>query len=402
MSTSKNGADASETPSWLWILVGGIALALGLSVFLMSTVAGASSRPAGDATTTDASPLVEVATVRVSASDYAVSAPGRLQPRQTLQIVGEVPGKVVFLNPGLEVGGRLEQGDVLFRVDQSDYIAAVNQAEAALASAEANLGRARADQARQAELTEKGFASESVLDSAVASLASASASVDQAKSQLSVARQNLRRTTVRAPFPAIVLSEQLAPDTYVAPGAPVAHLLDASAGEIVAGLSPADLAAVREARSMLDEGAELRVLATPNEGSLGSRPLEGYLDSFAPEIDPASRTVAIRAIFPDAFSAENEGHVFSGDFMTVEMAGVSGQSMYDIPTAAIRRNTAIWVVLSDNHIQLAEITPLEMGAETSLVTSDVDLEGKTVMVTALPEEVDGMRVRIAGDLVSGQ
>lgn len=383
-----------QPSSWIWLGVGAVALAIGISVFLMSTAAGASSRSDLPETISEPAPLVETAIIEPAEGRYSVTAPGRLQPRQTIDVVGEVPGKVVFLNPALEVGGRLDAGDILFRIDQTDYTASLNQAQAALASAEASLDRAEADQVRQAELAERGFAPDSVLDSAVAALTSAAANVDQAKAQLAVARQNLLRTTVRAPFPALVLSEQLAPGSYVAPGVPVARLLDASAGEVVAGLSPGDVAAVRRAwATRADTDEPLTVIARPNEGSLGSRVLEGYLESFAPEIDSASRTVAVRAVFPSAFAPENDGFVFSGDFVTLEIEGMAGEAVYNVPSAAVRRNSAVWVVLPDRHLRAVAVTPVDIGAERSLVQSEESLAGQTVMVTALPEEIEGMLVR---------
>ena len=380
----------------MWLGAGGVVLVLGISVFMLSTAAGASSRSEDTGGVSEPAPLVEVALIQPADARYKVTAPGRLQPRQTVEIVGEVPGKVTYLNPALEVGGRLNAGDVLFRIDPTDYQATFRQAEAALASAEASLDRAMADKDRQAELADRGFAPDSVLDTAVATLAGAQAVVDQAKAQLALARQNLARTTIRAPFPAIVLSEALAPDAYIAPGAPVARLLDASAGEIVAGLSPEDVGAVRRAlMSNLDAGEVLTVLARPNEGSLGNIFLEGTLESFSPEVDPASRTVAVRAVFPSAFAPDNEGLVFAGDFMTLEINAIADQTLYEVPSAAIRRNAAVWAIQPNEQLREISVTPVDIGPETTLVMSAESLAGQRVMVTSLPEEVGGMRIRIA-------
>lgn len=396
MDHSETPNGGHEQPSWMWLGLGAIVLAVGISIFMLSTAAGASSRSDDGGAVSESEPLVEVALIQPANAQYEVSAPGRLQPRQTIEIVGEVPGKVTYLNSALEVGGRLSADDILFRIDPADYQASLRQAEAALASAEASLAQAIADKARQAELADRGFSPDSVLDTAVATLASAQASVDQAKAQLALARQNLARTTVRAPFPAIVLSETLAPDSYIAPGTPVARLLDASAGEIVAGLSPEDVGAVRRALlSKQDAGEALTVFARPNEGSLGNIYLKGTLESFSPEVDPTSRTVAVRAVFPSAFAPENEGLVFAGDFMTLEIEGIADQTLYTVPSAAVRRNAAVWAILPDEHLRTIAVTPIDIGPETTLVMSAESLAGQRVMITSLPEEVEGMRVRIA-------
>ena len=280
-------------PSRVWILAGGGVFALGIAVFMMASAAGGAPEAASDALLASDVPVVETELIHPADSTYLVHAPGRLQPLQTLQVVGEVPGKIAYLNPNLVVGGRLAEGEVLLRIDQGDYRADLARAEAQLATSQAALERARADRDRQVELAEIGAVPAAVSEAAVAAFANAEAAVEQARAQVTLARRSLNKTTIRAPFEAIVTSESLSTDTYVSPGAPLAELIDASAGEIRAGLSPKDVAAVRRALAASGEG-ELAVRAVPNEASLGVQALEGYLDSFAPAIDPSSRTVAVR------------------------------------------------------------------------------------------------------------
>ena len=230
-------------------------------------------------------------------------------------------------------------------------------------------------------------------EAAIATFANAEAAVEQAQAQVTLARRSLSKTTIRAPFDAIVTAESLSTDSFVSPGAPLAELIDASAGEILAGLSPRDVAAVRRA---LQENGEDRpaVRAVPNEASLGILALDGYLDSFAPRIDPTSRTVSVRAVFPGAFAPEASGEVFAGDYMTLELTGLAGEQTFAVPTAALRRNRSVWLVTEAGRLEASEVTPLEGRGETTLVTSLQDLSGKRVMVTPLAEEVSGMQVRL--------
>lgn len=381
-----------KQPSRLWLIVGAGAFALGLFTFIIAGTSGGAPETATDSSATRSVPLVEMEYINTAARAYTVRAPGRLQPLQTLQVVGEVPGKIAYLNPELVVGGRLSAGDILFRVDQGDYRADLERAEAQLATSLAALERARADRDRQVELAAIGAVPAAVGEASVAGFANAEAAVTQARAQVTLATRNLDKTTVRTPFDAIVTAENLASDTYVAPGAPLAELIDASAGEIRAGLSPKDVAAVRRARQTAGEG-DLTVYAVPNEASIGTRRLVGRLDSFAPAIDPTSRTVAVRAVFPGAFSPENEGEVFAGDFMTLELEGQAETPAYEVPTAALRRNSSIWLIDANNALVPVTITPLENHGLTTLVTSPVDLSGQRVMTTPLADEVDGMRVR---------
>jgi RND family efflux transporter MFP subunit len=379
-------------PSRVWILVGGGIFALGIAVFMMASATGSAPQPASNSLLVNDVPAVETEVIQPADSTYLVHAPGRLQPLQTLQVVGEVPGKIAYLNPSLVVGGRLAEGEVLLRIDQGDYRADLSRAEAQLATSQAALERARADRNRQVELAEIGAVPAAVSEAAVATFANAEAAVEQARAQVTLAQRSLNKTTIRAPFDAIVTSESLSTDTFVSPGAPLAELIDASAGEIRAGLSPKDVAAVRRALSAVGQG-QLTVRAVPNEASLGVQTLDGYLDSFAPAIDPSSRTVAVRAVFPGAFSAERNGEVFAGDFMTLELSGLADRMTFEVPTAALRRNSAIWLITDTDRLQETPVTPLESHGETMLVTSPADLTGRQVLVTPLADEAEGMQVR---------
>jgi len=228
--------------------------------------------------------------------------------------------------------------------------------------------------------------------------ATAQASVSQARAQLTLSERNLAKTVVRAPFDALVVSESVSMDTYVSPGAPLAQLIDAGAGVLRAGLSPRDVDAVRRAADAAPGGEEgsIPVRAVPNDASIGNLALEGYLASFAPNIDPSSRTVTVRAIFPDAFSKENAGRVFVDDFMTLEIEAKSDAALYELPTAALRQERFAWMIAADDTLTRVSVTPVETRAGNTLVTSPVDLTGQRVMVTPLADETDGMAVRPTG------
>lgn len=379
-------------PSWLWLAVGFAALAGGFLIYL---AAGSSASPAPSADAfigQDRPPVVEYSIVRSADPTFKVTAPGRLEARQTLTVVGEVPGKISSIHPNLEVGGRINQSEVLFRIDQRDYRTDLNRAEAQLATALATLQQANADRNRQVELAEIGAVPAAQSEAAIASLANAEANVAQAQSQVTLAQSNLAKTSVRAPFDAIVVSEVLSPDTYVAPGVPLAELIDASAGEIQAGLSPSDVSSVRRAQTAAAGGAII-VRAVPNDASVGDLPLMGTLASFSPTIDPTSRTVSVRAVFPEAFSRANDGRVFAGDFMSLEIDARADRPIYELPTSALRREREVWIVAEQDTLRSAPVSPVESRGTFTLVTSPIDLAGQRVMTTPLAEETENMSVR---------
>ena len=375
----------------LWIAVGIIIFALG--VFSMLT-GSAINQPSGDpaALAAQSAPLVDVIKPKAASRDYIIRVPGRFRSRQTVSLVGEVVGKVVFLNDKLVLGGRLDQDELLLKINPLDFEAEVARATAGVASAEALLLQAQLDNDRQKELAATGAASQAARDAAVATLANAEATFNQAKAQLLVAEQNLVRTEVRSPFPAIVLSENVSIDSYVSPGQQLAELMDARAGELVAGLSPKASAAV--AALFHDDPAQtITATARPNDGSVGSVVLQGYVENFSPSIDQASRSALVVAVFPDAFSEANVGRVFSDDFMTLEIMARATGNVWQVPYGAVRRDRYLWVIDQANKLQRVDIDVVRGDDEKAFVTSDTDLSEMDIVATLLAEEAEGLLVR---------
>ncbi len=377
-------------PSVFWLAPGAVALAAG-ALIMVSAEAGPAT---GESTAPrDASPLVEVAAAEAAPRSYIVSAPGRLRARQELALVSEVSGKVTTIHPELEIGGRVAKGDILVRLDSGDFVAERERAAASLATAEARLSAATSEKARQEQLVAIGATPEALAEQAIATFEDAVAAVRQAEAQLALAERALAKTLIRAPFDAIVVSEMVSIGTYVSPGFEFAQLMDSGAAELVAGLSPNDVAGVRAAFDAAE--GELSVVARPNEGAVGSAPLDGYLDDFSPMIDALSRTVSVVAVFPDAFSEANEGLVFADDFMTLEINTLSSEPLWRVPEGAVRQDSFVWVVDEDSRMERRAIRVLERGDGSTVITSPGSLDGVSVVVTPLAEESDGLRIRVA-------
>ncbi|MEX0297619.1 MAG: efflux RND transporter periplasmic adaptor subunit [Kordiimonas sp.] len=366
------------------------AVVFGLGFFTMSAVGGGDSDNGTTAIVATKGPLVETTTASLSDGIYSIEAPGRLQPRQQLAIVAEVSGKVSYINPKFVVGGRLNAGETLFKVNATDYKADVSRANAAVKSAEATLVQAKLANRRQLDLVKQGAVSEAAKDTAVANLAAAEAGLQQAKAQLSQANEKLARTEVKAPFPALVASEAVSLDTYVAPGQNLASLIDASTGELVAGLSPEKAAMV--SRMFNSSETHLKAIAKPNNGSVGSGTLEGYLDQFSPVIDEASRSALAVAVFPGAFAPENAGRIFANDFMTLEISVHSDGTVWQVPTGVVRKGQFVWII-KDGSLERRDVTVVNTQQEQTLIKSEQNLANEEILLTSLSEESEGLAVR---------
>lgn len=323
--------------------------------------------------------------------DYIIRTVGRLQSKQQLSVVAEVAAKVQTLGR-LDVGQRYKAGDLMLSLDDSNYQAALKQAEAALMVARVDHEIARADFDRNEEVYRGGNLSESAYDLSRARVEKTKAMIAQAEAQRAVAQKNVERTHLKAPFDAVVSKRMVTTDSYVAPGQVLFELLDVSAAQIIASVSP-DEAKTLAAMMQEQSGSEIQLMARPNDASVGSVAFKGVLEGFSPLVDARSRSAMIIARFDDVFDAQNNGVVYADDFMDVEIPARYSAQVWMVPHGVIRRGSYVWVVEKGQlRKQAVKIVGTLKGQ--ALISSDRDLATAIIMDTQLADEREGMAVRL--------
>ena len=159
-------------------------------------------------------------TVEVEQGDIrvAISATGTLSAISTVVVGSQISGQVTDVL--VDFNDKVEQGQVIARIDPSSYQAQIEQgsaqiasARASLAQAQANLKNAELDYRRKAELGERQLVARSdidlaraALDQARAQVASAQAQITQQTASTQTTRINLERTVIRSPVNGVVLT----------------------------------------------------------------------------------------------------------------------------------------------------------------------------------------------------
>src|SRR5690606_38305891 len=162
-------------------------------------------------------------TVEVEEGDIrvAISATGTLSAISTVVVGSQISGQVTEVL--VDFNDKVEQGQVLARIDPSSYQAQIEQGSAQIASARASLAQAQAtlrnaelDHRRKAELGERQLVARSgidlsraALDQARAQVASAQAQITQQTASTRTTRINLQRTVIRSPVDGVVLTRTI-------------------------------------------------------------------------------------------------------------------------------------------------------------------------------------------------
>jgi RND family efflux transporter MFP subunit len=197
------------------------------------------------------------------------------------RIAVEVAGRLVDLP--VAAGAQVAKGALLARIDDADYRLAVARAEAAAQQARARSELAAAQLARARELARQNFLSGDAAEIRATELEIARADLLAAEAQLATVRNQLAKTTVRAPFSGTVRSRSGQVGEIVAPGTVLLTLVDASGIEAVAELPAGDA-------ELIGEAADFRFVAGGAEWPV--TPLRR-----SAVVDPQTRLVEVRFAF---------------------------------------------------------------------------------------------------------
>lgn len=324
---------------------------------------------------------VETVALRRGVMVRHVSAPGSVRARRESRIGTEVTGRIerVFVNEG----DRVAAGDPLFEIDPVSYEVALRQATAGFDLTQAERRQLQADLQRARTLRRNNVLAEQEIERLSTSLAVAEARVRQAEEAVALARENLRRTRVSAPFAGSVAARLADEGTtaLVQPQTIVVVLQETSELEAQAAIPESQMTLVR-----VGDRAAVYI-----EGL--SDPVRTTISAVSDSIDAMTRTYLVKMAVPNP-----SYRIKAGVFAHIEIEPLGTAETLLAPRAALRvedgRNQLLVVV--DEHVTAL---PVEVGA---VAEDEVEiLSGARGDETAIVGEAahaiaPGMRVRSAG------
>jgi RND family efflux transporter MFP subunit len=230
-------------------------------------------------------PVEVVAAVSQEVTERVVVS-GSLTPLRHVDLSAQTSGTVQVVK--VQLGDRVRKGQLLARLDARLARAQVQQAEANLRSAKARALAAGSQAARTERLAKEGASSGSQLDSAVVENESAIAGVEAAAASLAIAKSNLSKTRITAPWTGTLAAVHLEVGGSVAPGQPAFRLVDVDRLRVSAGVSS-------KVVQQLRLGQTARVYLTDG-GVVGSA---GAVARIGPEADPRARTYPVEIEVPN-------------------------------------------------------------------------------------------------------
>lgn len=272
---------------------------------------------------------VPIIVVQKSTVPDWLEAIGTVRAAQTSQLASQIMGNIVAVQA--HEGERVESGQVLVAIDDTQQRAAVEQATAAhmaaqqdVTAAESELALAQSTLKRYQQLYEKKSVSPQEFDeirtraqAAEARRDMARAALSQADAALAQARTSLGYTRIRAPFAGIVTERKADPGTLASPGVPILTLEDTRNYRLEVTIDESDVRLVRVGQS-----------APVSIDALGSAEITGKVAQIVPAVDPGSRSFLVKIELP------KDAHLRSGLFGRAEFPRGERSALL-IPRAAV-------------------------------------------------------------------
>jgi len=325
-------------------------------------------------------PRAAVATAKAVLRELAPQsqAPGSVVSTRDSLVAAATSGKIEWV---AEIGGEVEQGDIIARIEKSD-------AELNRDNSVADLRRLRARATYQNSLYERfsglgddAGESEASLDEMRANREEARQAMAQASVALRRAEINLARTEVKAPFAGRIVSQEVQAGEFANPGTPLVRLVDTHRLEVTAR-APAAL--VRN----ISAGASIPV-------KNGAETIDGVLRAIVPVGDALSRMLELRLELP-------ETSWYIGSAVRVSLPTVQARTVIAVPRDALvlrADRISVFVIGEDD---MAKRIDVELGAAQGdyiEVIGDVS-PGDNVVIRGAERLRDGQSVTTS-DIATG-
>ncbi|MER9921983.1 efflux RND transporter periplasmic adaptor subunit [Mesorhizobium sp. M0048] len=324
---------------------------------------------------------VKVVEIAKASDTRQLSYSGSVRARTEMNLGFRINGKIT--ERLVDIGDRVKPGDVLARIDPTDYELSVRSAQASLDAADRQVETVELTRKRAEQLYAKNFAPKSQLEQATLAYNQAVATRDSARSQLAQAQNQVRYTDLKADKNGIVTAVAADVGQVVGSGTPVVTVAIDGEKEVLIAVPETDIAEFKPGKTVKAGFWSDEALT-----------LDGKVREVAGSADPQSRTFAVRVSLP------NDPRVLLGMTASIEAAADNRQQLVSIPLAALAQKDSqsiVWTVdrnggtVHAHPVKVAAFTPDGVSVADGLKPGDVVVAAGTQFMT------ENLKVKLTGD-----
>lgn len=311
-------------------------------------------------------------------------AVGEVRPRQQSDLSFRIAGKV--LSRHVNVGETVEKGELIARLDATDYSNRLKAAEADVRAAKAAYDEAVVTESRQRQLLDKGVATRASYDSAKKLLVSSEAALQSANIAVTMAVDQVNYSELRAELSGVVTAVGAEPEQVVNTGQMVVRLAPATAVDAVFAVAEA---ALQEHFFAANATVEVALLSDPKVIARGN------VREVSPIADPATRTFEVKVTLKDPPAQMLFGSAVTG------RVSISAKSGMELPSSAIfdsKGKPAVWVYEpASKAVSLKPVAIAELDEGRVVVAAGI-AAGERVVTAGVNQLREGQEVRLVEEV----
>lgn len=346
---------------------------------VMTLALAACSDGSAEVAQTPALRPVKVVEVDAASPAREMRYSGAVKARSEAAAGFRVAGKIIERN--VDIGDRVNPGDLLARIDATDYELQVRSAEASLASAQRQVETTEFALTRAEALYKQQVTTKAQLEQAQLSYNQATATRDSARSTLEQARNQVGYSELRADKPGIVTTINADAGQVVSAGSPVVTVAADGEKEVLIAVPENEIFA-------FTTGKIVDVTFWSNDGVT----LKGTVREVAGSADASSRTFAVRISLPE------DARVLLGMTANVIATTPTADNHYSLPLSALARDpgqqTIVWTVERlDGTVHARPVTVAEF-TDIGIKISDGIRPGDLVVAAGTQFMAEDMKVKL--------
>ncbi|ENO16553.1 efflux RND transporter periplasmic adaptor subunit [Marinobacter nanhaiticus D15-8W] len=362
---------------------------MGITIPILALfIAGCSSSTGADSEE-EKPRVVDAATVLPANGSSEITLSGRVKAAEQTELSFEISGKIERLT--VDVGDNVEAGETLAVLEDARYQLEYDRAVATEQEAKAALDEARLAYNRQNSLREKGYTSQSQLDSAEASLESARSRYESAVASRRLAARDLRLTELKAPFSGSISQRHVEPAERVSPNQAVLDVISDRDGFEVETSVAENLVGHLNAKS-------LHTITIP---ALGGEPVPASIKHIGTQPQSSNNYPIILALeepvggLRSGMTAQVHLDIAAGDMQTLE----EGDSAVRVPLTALvydtREQAHVLRLDEDNRLERIELDVLAVSEQIAAVAGALS-PGDRIVARGAEFVSEGQKVSVMG------
>lgn len=331
-------------------------------------------------------PSVTVQNIKPAEYQVSISAFGNVKVKNEVEIKSQVSGIVTYVSGKLDLGKFVEAGNILVKIDKTDYEIALEKSLSALEQAQSDLTLEKGKQSvakKEWEIMQRRGGDniseeQKALALRVPQLMSARATVKQAEADVRKARLDLKRTVIRVPFDGIVMEKNVSKGSYLNVQGSVAKVISTEDFYVEVYIE-------KETLKWLDKTKPVMIES-------GTGKFTGKVEEILPDV--RNKGLMAKLLITVDNPLQSDPPLLVGDYADVIFQGKILKDIYKIPRSAVSERGKIYLVDNENRLRIKEYSKMWEDEKNIYAENTFSPEWKLV-VSKIFAPSDGMEVKIS-------